>query len=309
MAATEHRFRAMASAGQIVVVDAPLGLAIEAVGEVARLEDLWSRFLDHSDISRLNRAGGSPVQVAPDTLVLIATLVEAWRRTGGRCDASTLPATLANGYRSSIDDDTRTTAIPESSIWGADLNRIIIDADIGDVTLPARCTLDPGAIGKGLAADRVADWLLDRGAAGALVSLGGDLAAVGTPPEPDGWFVTVADPWLCDDDLCTVRIQAGGVATSSTRTRRWRHDGVDRHHLIDPGTGRQSATDLVAVTVMAATAWEAEAIATGAILGGSDDVLAYFAAHDVDGIATDRAGRHRSSFVDLPPRRVPGACA
>jgi thiamine biosynthesis lipoprotein len=48
--------------------------------------------------------------------------------------------------------------------------------------VPVGVTLDPGGIGKGLAADLTACLLTDSGACGALVNLGGDLRAVGRPP-------------------------------------------------------------------------------------------------------------------------------
>lgn len=306
MAVTEHAFRAMASSGQVIVVDGSPGLAEGAEAEIGRLESLWSRFLDTSDISRLNRAGGRPTEVASDTIVLVMTMVEAWHLTGGRCDASTLPATLGNGYRVSIDDPSRSTSLPSEARHGADLDRIGIDILGGRITLPRGCALDPGSVGKGLAADLTATWVLDQGAAGALVSIGGDLAAIGTPPEPEGWIVTVEDPFDESACLCTLRVGTGGVATSSTRTRRWVHDGTDRHHLIDPASGQQAVTDLAAVTVLAPTAWQAEAIATGALLGGSETVLGYLDAHDVDGIATTHAGRCESTFADLDAASTTG---
>ena len=58
------------------------------------------------------------------------------------------------------------------------------------------------------------------------------------------------------------------MATSSTRSRRWIHDGAIRHHVIDPASGAMSDTDLAAVTVIARSGWLAEAHATAAILAG-----------------------------------------
>ena len=71
-----------------------------------------------------------------------------------------------------------------------------------------------------------------------------------------------------DPPLTDVTLACGAVATSTTARRRWVADGVARHHLIDPLTGEPSESDLVQVTVLAATAWAAEVLATTSLLRG-----------------------------------------
>ncbi len=278
MAAAEHRLRVMASEAQVVLVDAGPTTAIEAEAHLRRLESRWSRFLPDSDITRLNRAGGHPVAVAAETLVLVTALVEGWRLTGGRFDPSTLPALVAQGYGASIEDPTRVTRLPDEAALHCDLGAIEVDPVASTVTLPVGLTLDPGGLGKGLAADLTVEHLLARGVAGAMVSIGGDLAVGGSAPGPTGWEVVVEHPLVSGAELCTLAVDRGGVATSSTVSRTWTHDGSPRHHLIDPDTGRPSTSDLAAVTVVAPTGWRAESLATAALLRGGDEVVAYLGA-------------------------------
>ena len=73
---------------------------------------------------------------------------------------------------------------------------------MGAVTLPLGVTLDPGGIGKGFAADLTAAALVEAGAAGALVDVGGDLSATGCPPAAEGWAVTVPDPLRRSGSCC-----------------------------------------------------------------------------------------------------------
>ena len=299
MAVIEHRFRVMACRAEVLLVDGNRALAHRAQLDLDELEMAWSRFVPTSDISRLNTARGRPVLVGPDTLVLVTAMVEAWHLTGGRFDPTTLPSLIANGYATSRVDPRRTTELPDEARSGGDLNQIVIDPVNSTVSLPVGLVLDPGGLGKGLAADLVAARLLERGARGALVGVGGDLVAVGEPPEPEGWLVVVEDPWDPGRDLCTLRIDSGAVATSSTRTCRWERDGISHHHLIDPTTGAEAGTDLAAVTVFAPTAWEAEALATGALLTGSADALDFLDGHDVDGIAVTDSGRILTHLTGL----------
>ena len=161
-----------------------------------------------------------------------------------------------------------------------------IDPVSSAVIVPAGIGLDPGGIGKGLAADLVVTELLEAGTAGALVCVGGDLAAAGTPPTPDGWLVSVEEPRDPTRSLLTFGLDAGGVATSSTLSRTWLQDGRQRHHALDPATQTCSDTDLAAVTVIARAGWEAEAHATAALLCGSRECPRL--------LRPPRAGGHRN---------------
>ncbi len=282
----------MASSVVVITLDGPASAGRDARLRLVELEALWSRFAPGSDIDRLNRAAGAPVHVSRATITLLNTMVEAAKETEGRYDPTVLPALIDAGYRASIDDADRISTLspgPHRSCVG--LDAVAIDADACTVTLPPDVAIDGGGIGKGLAADLVAEQLVLDGAAGALVSIGGDLAAAGESPEAHGWEVEVEDPHDPVHALAHLGVPRGGVATSSTVSRRWTTDGTSVHHVIDPRTGAPSATDLATVTVVAPRAWLAEAHATGALLGGSGQVLTYARDHRLEALAVDHEGR------------------
>ena len=276
-----------------IIVDQPDGGAQidRAVGMLEHLEGLWSRFLTDSDLTRINDGAGTPVAVASETIALVQTMMSAWELTQGRYDPTILPILVANGYATSRVDATRTTVLSPGPHRTGAVDHILVDPGRSTVTVPTRTALDPGGIGKGLAADMAVALLLDGGADGALVSIGGDLAAAGTAPEPEGWRIDIEQAEPGESPLCRVTIDHGGVATSSTRSRRWDHRGRVRHHTIDPATGAQSDTDLATATVFATNGWRAEAFATGALLAGSDAVISYLDSHELSGLAiTDDGG-------------------
>jgi thiamine biosynthesis lipoprotein len=270
-----------------------------AVAMLDHLETRWSRFLPDSDITRLNLAGGAEVEVDAGTVVLVDAMVHAWRCTGGAFDPTLLPPLVDAGYRTSIDDPRLVTLLPDGRLvcsgpTGPSVGDIVSDARRSTVTLPAGLTLDAGGVGKGLAADLAVRHLLDLGATGALVSIGGDVAAGGEPPhradgEP-GWEVVVAHPDPSAPAVGTLVVSRGGVATSSTWSRRWRHGGGEHHHLVDPATGHESTTDLASVTVIARSGWLAEAHATAALLAGSAGATEYLERHALDGVAVHADG-------------------
>jgi FAD:protein FMN transferase len=310
MAVVELRGRVMASDLHLIVVLPPTGgpagrldgTVREVVSYLDHLERCWSRFIPTSDISRINRlgpSGGGRISVDGSTLSLLASMVEGYECTAGRFDPTVLRAVIAEGYAASRVDPGLVTTVPDASApWGAaSLHDLEIDPSTNTVVVPAGLTLDPGGIGKGLAADLAVARLLAAGGAGALVAIGGDLAMAGKPIDEAGWLVNVEQPEPADGILCSLAISGGGVATSSTRSRRWMFDGAERHHQIDPSSARCSTTDLDAVTVIAPSGWLAEVHATAALSAGSAGALAYLDGHGLSGIAIRRGASSGSVLM------------
>jgi thiamine biosynthesis lipoprotein len=246
---------------------------------VRELEARWSRFLETSEITALNRHAGQPVLVSPDTIELIYKSIEAWRLTGGRFDPTIAAAIAAHGYDRDFAEVATIVASVAPHGPAPGLRAIRVDPVVNAVTLPAGVSFDPGGIGKGLAADVTARMLVDEGAGGALVNLGGDLRAIGQPPTAEGWVVSVPHPSAPDDELLHVALAEGAIATSSRLHRRWLTTDGEAHHLIDPATGRPAETEVVAVTVVAAEAWWAESLTKALFLSGPDGLEGLEGAH------------------------------
>ena len=261
----------MGTRARLLIVDEPDGLSARLRDRIFELEALWSRFLPDSEISRLNRAGGAPQRVSPDTCALIAHAVEGWEATCGLFDPTVLGDLERAGYDRTFDalgDPRDDSTIPRS--W---LRRGCEDIEIDDrastVRLPAGVGFDPGGIGKGYAADLVVAEAMEAGAAGILVDLGGDLRVRGLPPERAGcWRIGVDDP-RSDCTIASVLLADGAVATSTRTRRRWTTvDGQRHHHLIDPLMGRPTDSDVLSATAVAAEGWQAEVLAKAAFVGG-----------------------------------------
>ncbi|MEY2966744.1 MAG: hypothetical protein RLY50_794, partial [Actinomycetota bacterium] len=76
--------RAMATDCSVTVVASDPNRLIDlGLRRVATLEQSWSRFLESSDITRLNRADGEPVHVTPETTHLISFMKAAHNATDG----------------------------------------------------------------------------------------------------------------------------------------------------------------------------------------------------------------------------------
>lgn len=270
----------------------PSILLATAWARIDELEDRWSRFKPDSEVTAVNRCAGAPVIVSPDTYTLVEHAVAAWELTGGRFDPTIGAALIAHGYDRDFAEIAHGTATrgPATTAPAPGLGGTWLDPELTAVTLPSGVTFDPGGIGKGLAADLVTEALVDAGAAGALVNLGGDLRARGDAPDVDGWSIGVPDPVHPDDELARFVLPHGAVATSSRLLRRWDGAGGAAHHLIDPTTGSPARTDVAAVTVVADEAWWAEALAKALFLAGPDELDHHPDVHAV--VVTADGDRH-----------------
>jgi FAD:protein FMN transferase len=120
--------------------------------------------------------------------------------------------------------------------------------------------VDPTGLVKGWAVERARDVLRRAGAAAALVSGGGDLAAFGHPAPGRQWRIGIQHPWRRDALAGIIEVR-GAAATSGTYERG--------PQLIDPRTGRPGHRGISA-TVTGPSLALADALATAVAVGGDD---------------------------------------
>nr|WP_301332168.1 FAD:protein FMN transferase [Petropleomorpha daqingensis] len=240
-------------------------------GHLADVDLACSRFRPDSELTALDDAAGSWTDVSPLLAELLATALRAARLTDGDVDPTVGAALAGLGY----DRDVRllrpvdgvVVAVPAPG-W----NSVELDRTAGRVRVPDGVRLDLGATAKAWTADTAAAVIARRTGAGCLVSLGGDIAVAGSAPA-GGWRIRVEDV-TGDPDAppsgpsTTVTIADGGLATSSTRARRWRRGGTELHHLLDPRTGLPAAPAWRTVSVAAGSCVDANTVSTAAIVRG-----------------------------------------
>jgi thiamine biosynthesis lipoprotein len=171
--------------------------------------------------------------------------------------------------------------------------RLTIDPELSSVTVPAGVRFDPGGIGKGLAADIVAQDLVDQGAWWVMVGLGGDLRFAGESIAAHGWTAVVEDPRDPAAELGHLRVDGGAVATSSQLRRRWSHDGRTHHHLLDPATHAPATSPVVAATVQASHGWLADVLAKCVVIAGPDRAEPWLDAAGAGAIVSSDDGSNR----------------
>jgi thiamine biosynthesis lipoprotein len=229
-----------------------------------------SRFRPDSELAAAEASAGRWVTVSPLLADLLDVGLRAARRTDGDVDPTVGGALAGLGYDRDLAAVSATGVVVRTAVPG--WRRIELDLDGGRVRIAPGVRVDLGATAKARTADLAAAEIARRTGTGVLVSLGGDIAVAGAAPD-GGWRVRVedvtGDPDLpADGPTAVVTIVDGGLATSSTRARRWRRGGLDLHHLIDPRTGLPPVAAWRTVSVAAGSCVDANTVSTAAIVRG-----------------------------------------
>jgi thiamine biosynthesis lipoprotein len=241
--------------------------------DVHALDLACSRFRTDSELMRVNERSGRPVAVSALLAEATRVALDAARMTDGLVDPALGSQLCAAGYDRTFAlvrerETWHITSVPRANASWRDIE---LDDERQTLRVPRGLELDLGATAKAWAADRAAERIARELRTGVLVSLGGDIAVAGPPPQ-DGWPVRLAEDHASSpaDPGPAVAISSGGLATSGTVARRWPTDRGDAHHILDPRSGEPARTPWAYVTVAAASCFEANVAATAAIVLGED---------------------------------------
>ncbi|MCX6875956.1 MAG: FAD:protein FMN transferase [Verrucomicrobia bacterium] len=227
-------------------------VARECFDLLDNLEGKLSRFLDGSDVFRINRLrAGETLYLSEPCHQCLLLAMQACTQTGGLFD-------ITVGTRIEHLKSGAAGLLPPLA------GRLIIHPDVAAITceIPGR-EIDLGGIGKGFALDQMRDLLLDWGLGGALLAAGAStLLAVG--PQP--WPVALAG------GLTARQLALTNQALSASGT------DVQGAHIVHPSGEDPKPVYLSnRVWAVASTATLAEAWSTALMLMDPDEVTAAIA--------------------------------
>jgi len=244
-----------------------------------QLYDIYNDYDGVVNVKTINEnAGKAPVQVDDRILSMLELARQMYDLTGGKINIA-MGSVLGiwHDYREAAEKDASEAdnTLPtqeelEAAAQHCDINDLVIDEDAKTVYLSdPEMLLDVGSVGKGYAVEMVCQAAEARGLTSALVSVGGNLRAIGVKPDGSQWTGGVENPWN-SSDVYTAYIQAVELADgdslviSGDYQRYFEYDGVRYAHLIDLTTGYPARyVSSVAVLARADTGDLADALSTG----------------------------------------------
>jgi len=240
-----------------------------AFDEIRRIDRTLSHYQDRSELTRINRsAARKAVTTDPEVFRFLELGFEYSRRSGGAFDVTIGPLVRLWGFfhgsmQVPSDDDLRQT------LGTVGWQRVALDPAWRSIQfLTPGVELDPGALGKGYAVDRVVSLLRDEGVHAALIDAGSSsIYGLGSPPGKPGWIVRVPYPGNPSRCLSTVNLRDNSLSTSGSYEKFFRLRGRTYCHILDPRTGRPVG-GMLQTTVISPHATDSEALSTIAFVSG-----------------------------------------
>lgn len=233
-------------------------------------EQTLSRFRADSELNQLNARAGTAVSVSPIMWDVLQAAKFAWKESDGLVTPAVLPMLESAGYVESFESIAEGTHAGKlvAGMSAASFDATIFDEPERTILVPVGVKLDLGGVAKGWASHQAMNDLRDLGPV--LMDSGGDIAISAPLSGGQPWAIGVNDPFNRGEQIETIFVSEGGVATSGRDHRRWQQGAEWRHHIIDPRSGIPADTDLISVTVIAETVMKAEMAAKRVLILGSE---------------------------------------
>lgn len=232
-------------------------------------ENLFSKTIDTSEISKINKSKGENVKVSKDTFELIEKGLYYGEISDGLFDITIAPVSNLwdfHGEGTVPDDSLIQNTINHVSYKNLSLNK----ADFSVSKLDPDLEIDLGGIAKGYIADRLKEYLLSQNVKSALINLGGNIIAIGTKPDGTPFKIGIKKPFNENEIDATVELNNRAVSTSGVYERCFYEGDKLYHHILNPQTGYPVETDLWGVSIVCDSSTDADAIGTICILMGYD---------------------------------------
>ena len=250
------------------------GLLQQASDRIKGIEDTFSVTRPDSDISKVNAANGAPVTVQPDTMNVLQKAMQIGEVSGGALDITLYPVLKAWGFTTQ-DNHVPTPAELDALLPNVDYTQVQLSDDT--VQIPADAQIDLGALAKGYTSDAVMDIFREGGAQSAIISLGGNVQAIGSRPDGTPWQVAVVDPFAPSENMCILAVEDRAVITSGNYERYFTdEDGNTWWHILDPATGYPADNGLVSVTVVGTEGLYCDALSTALFVEGTEQAKAHW---------------------------------
>lgn len=244
-----------------------------AIAEISRIEKLISEWDNNSQTSEINRnAGIKPVKVEVELFDLIKRSIQISKLTQGAFDISFASIDKIWRYDGSMNKLPSELEI-KKSVEKIGYQHIVLDEEQKTVLLKLPgMKIGFGAIGKGYAADKTKQLLIEKGVRAGIINASGDLNSWGKQPNGDFWKVGITNPLNKEKVFSWLPIDNSAVVTSGNYEKYVTFNGIRYTHIINPKTG-YPVVGLNSVTIFSESAELADALATAVFVMGLDTGL------------------------------------
>ena len=165
------------------------------------------------------------------------------------------------------------------------------DESVSSIYIEDQCTLDLGAVGKGIACDVAQNYLKQqKEVSGAVIAVGGSILLYGSKADGTNWNVAVQNPRGQDGEAMGVISLSGttNVSTSGDYEKYFMQNGKRYHHILDPSTGYPAESGLISVTVVSDNGLLSDGLSTACFVLGKEKGQKLLETYGAEGIFIDQ---------------------
>ena len=256
---------------------------IEGCNDIMKsYENMFSRTIETSDVSRINSAKGEPVKVSDETIYLIETAVMFSEMSNGAFDITTAPLSDLWNIKENpgiIPDDEK---IKEALSHVGYENIVIEDGNMVHLEDP-EASIDLGALAKGYAGDKLKEYIKSKGVESGIIDLGGNIVTIGCKSDGSNFKVGIQKPFdKRNEILSTLSVKDKSVVSSGNYERYFEKDGKIYHHIFDPFTGYPVENNLTEVTIVSDSSLLGDCFSTTCFALGKDKGIKLIKDSDID---------------------------
>lgn len=236
------------------------------------LYDIYHDYPGINNVKTINdNAGKKPVKVDKRIISMLVLAKKIGKESGNAKNVALGAVTsIWLKYREAGINDPDNAQLPpmndlKAAAQHVDIDKVIIDEANSTVYLEdPKMSLDVGSIAKGYATEQVAQLAMAKGYKSALLSVGGNIRAIGDKGiNGEQWNVGIQNPNRdsTQKSLNTVLLTNKSLVTSGIYERYYTVNGKNYHHIIDPKTLMPS-TYFKAVSIITQDSGLADALST-----------------------------------------------
>ena len=234
---------------------------------VFAFEKRFSRFIENSELSMINKTAGKKTKISNQFKALLIESIKQSRKSGYLFNPLVLPSLQKAGY---IGSWPATKNYKESLDYSNRQSHKIEDIKIENNTLkiPADSALDFGGIGKGYLLEELSEKLKKHYINSYWISLGGDILCEGYDMGTKSWSININSAKDGIQNAGTIKNANGqklAIASSGIIKRK----GNNWHHIINPKSKKPADTDVLVATLASSDAVEADVMAKCIVILGS----------------------------------------
>lgn len=239
-------------------------------------EKILSKTKENSDVYKLNNNSNKFLEVSDQTVEVIEKSIEFSKKTNGAFDITVEPLLSLWDFKAKAPKVPDQKSI-EKELLKIDYNNIVIDKN--RIMLKNNAQIDLGGIAKGYIADKLKEFLEEKGVKKAIINIGGNIVLIGE----NKFNIGIQKPFSnTGEALITVAASDCSIVTSGNYQRYFEKDGKIYHHIIDTSSGYPVNNNLSSVTVISEFSVDGDCLSTACYSLGLNDGLEFV--NSLDGV-------------------------